>query len=56
MDGGDANSQCRNVARGWGCVRAYDRESMKKFSLGSQKFDKTQQNDKQHMYKVSHNV
>ena len=56
MDGGEANFQCRNVASGCGCVRAYDRESMKRFSLGSQKFDKTQQEDKQNMYKVSHDV
>ena len=39
MDG-DANSQCRNVASGWGCVRAYDRESMKRFLLGSQNLTK----------------
>ena len=40
MDDGDANSQCRNVARGWECVRAYDRENMKRFSLGSQNLTK----------------
>ena len=50
VDGGEANFQCRNVASGCGCVRAYDRESMKNISLGSQ-FVKTQQNIKQHMCK-----
>ena len=40
MDDGDANSRCRNVASGWGRVRAYDRESMKRFSLGSQNLTK----------------
>ena len=40
LDGGNANSQCRNVTSGWGCVHAYDRESMKRFSLGSQNLTK----------------
>ena len=40
MDDGEANSQCRNVAHGCGRVRAYDRESMKRFSLGSQNLTK----------------
>ena len=40
VDDGEANSQCRNVANGWECVRAYDRESMKRFSLGSQNLTK----------------
>ena len=40
VDDGEANSQCRNVANGWECVRAYDRESMKRFSRGSQNLTK----------------
>ena len=42
MDGGGANFQYRNVASGCGCVRIrdLDRESMKRFSLGSQNFTK----------------
>jgi len=40
VDDGDAISQCGNVASGWGCVRAYDQESMKRFSLGSQNLTK----------------
>ena len=39
-DGGEANSQYRNVASGWESVRAYDRESMKRFSLGSHNLTK----------------
>ena len=35
-----ANSRCRNVASRWGRVRAYDREGMKRFSLGSQNLTK----------------
>jgi hypothetical protein len=42
VDGGGANSQCRNVASGCGCVRVRNlhRESMKSFSLESQKLTK----------------
>ena len=40
MGGDGANSQCRNVASGCGCVCAYDRESMKRFSPGSQNLTK----------------
>ena len=39
-DGGDANSQCRNVANGWESVHAHDRESMKRLLLGSQNLTK----------------
>jgi len=40
LDVDGANSQCRNVASGWLCVRAYDRENMKRFSLGSHNLTK----------------
>ena len=51
VDGGDANSQCRNVAGGWKRVCAYE-EILTRVT----KFDKTQQNDKHHIYEVSHGV
>ena len=40
MDGGGANSQCKNVASGCESVRDLDRERMKRFSLGSQNLTK----------------
>jgi len=40
VDGGGANFQCRNVASGCESVRDLDRESMKRFSLGSQNLTK----------------
>jgi hypothetical protein len=40
MDGGNANSWCRNFASGCRRVRDLDRESMKRFSLGSQNLTK----------------
>ena len=40
IDGGNANSWCRNFSSGCGRVCDLDQESMKKFSLGSQNLTK----------------
>ena len=45
-------SQSMNFTSGSGRMHDLDQESMKKFLLGSQQSDKTQWNNKQHMYRV----
>ena len=40
VDGGNANSWCRNFASGCGRVSDIDQESMRRFSLGSQNLTK----------------
>jgi len=56
VDDGDADSQCRNVASGWERVCAYDRESMKMFSLGSKNLTKLNRTSSSICIRFSHGV